>query len=217
MSTARLIETRGEAVSCGDVAGGRVERTEVKVKNVGVHTMVRTNCFSMTNHMLRQIENYLPPGVSVYQFPFFPHLQWIMVTTFCISYFSIFSWVFNIISIVVVINFFIIICQYVYICYRDVPWLFLVPVVEGLPSLNSHMELDINHIEGMYLRAKEVGLFRGVAVSGKEKFLVMSPKMLEYIKQSRVFTAFLFAFCLVTLVILWVFLIITVHYPVLTD
>ena len=217
MSSARLIETNGTAYrSCDlDMSAAHIEHTDIQVKDVSNIVSMHCDCFSMTNHMLRQVRGYLPAGIIVRQFWFFPHLQWIIVAVFSVSFLSIFLLMLNIVVLVVVINLFIIVCQYVYICYNHLPWLLLVPVVNiDKSSLNFHIEIEISHVEGTYLRAKEAGLFRAAAVNGRIKLLVMKPKMDLYIRRSRYFTFFLFVYGIFTLSILSIFLIININSPI---
>lgn len=213
--TTRLTETRGGAFSTEDVSGGHVEHTDIRVRNVGRRVDIPQNCFSMTNHMLKQIRGYVPEGVHIKQFIFFPSLQWIIVTAFILSYIFVFHFITNIIVLVIVINVFLLVCQYAYICYYFLPWLFLVPIKDDIHSLNEHIEVDFTHVEGVYLSAREAGLFAGAGVNGKIKFLVMKTKMAEHIFRSRQFTIFLFVFGFVTIIYQCIFLLVNIISPIL--
>ena len=207
MSSAQVVQTRGAVVQTGNVSGAHVNHTDVKVKDVSVRVEVPTNCFSMTNHMLTQIKDYLPPGVTLKHFTFFPYLQWMIFIAFLLSFLAIFAWVVSIIMFCIVLVCFALTCQYVHVCCKSLPWLRLVPVIDGLTLLNSHIEVEVNHIEGTFLKAREAGLGQVVASSGKIKFLVMKPRMAGYIARSRVVSMLLFMLGFVALILTIVFLI----------
>ena len=144
--------------------------------------------------MVRQVKGYLPPGVTVLQFTFFPYLQWLMLFVFFLSFLAIFHWVVSVIVFIVVLGFFSVSCQYIRVVRKSLPWLRLVPIMDNIRLLNAHIEVEVNHLEGVFLRAREAGLCQIAASNGKMKFLVMKTKMAEYIDRSRVFSIVLFVF-----------------------
>ena len=211
MSSSQVAQRRGAVVQAGNVSGAHVNYTDVKVKHVGVPIKVPKNCFSQTNHMLTQIKDYLPPGVTVKHFTFFPYLQWIIFIAFLLGFLAIFPWVPRVVSIImfcIVLVCFALTCQYVHVCRKSLPWLRLVPVIDGLTSLNSHIEVEVNHTEGTFLKAREAGLGQVITASGKIKLLVMAPRMAKYIAQSRVVSVLLFMLGFVALILYIVFLIV---------
>lgn len=212
--TTHLIETKGSAFSNEDVSAGHVEHTDIRVRNVGQRVSVPQNCYSMTNHMLKQVQGYVPDGIRVKKFLFFPHLQWIIITLFLASYPLVFNLILSLVVLVIVVNVFVLVCQYAYVCYYFLPWLFLVPIKDDIPSLNAHIEIDFTHVEGVYLRAREAGLFSGAAVNGKIKVLVMKSRMAEYILRSRQFTIFLFVFGAITIIYHSVFVLVNIISPI---
>ena len=207
MSSTQVTQTTGGIVQAGNVTGAHIDHTDLKIKDVTVRVVVPPNCFSMTNHMVRQMKDYLPSGVTLKCFLFFPYLHWIIFTTFLLSFSAIFTWILSALVFCAVLVCFALTCQYVHVCRKSLPWLRLVPVIDGMTLLNSHIEVEVNHIEGVYLRAREAGLGQMVASSGRIKLIVMKPKMARYIARSRRVSILLFLFGLVALIFTTIFLI----------
>ena len=177
--------------------------------------IIELRCFSMTNHMVRQMKDYLPSGVTLKCFLFGSSMHWMIIPIFLFSLAASIIWIFSAVALCVVPIPFALTCHCVHVCRKSLPWLRLVPVIDGLTLLNSHIEVEVDHLEGVYLRAREAGLGQMVASSGKIKFPVMNPKMARYIARSRLISIVYFLFCLVALIITIVFLIanvLVVHY-----
>ena len=207
MSTVQLIQDRDAVPQGQGATGAYLQYTDVTVKNVGKRVTVPPNCFSMTNHMVRQVKGYLPPGVTVLQFTFFPNLQWMLFSVFLFSFIAMFHRVLSLIVLIVVLGSFSVTCQYIHVVRKSLPWLRLVPIMDNIRLLNAHIEVEVNHLEGVFLRAREAGLCQIAASNGKMKFLVMKTKMAEYIDRSRVFSIVLFVFGLASFTFVTFFLI----------
>ena len=117
--------------------------------------------------MLREIRSFLPPNVKVNLFFFIPGMDWMMLLMNVFSGIAFVYWPAGVFIFVVYLLLFGIICQYIHVCRKSLPWLKFVPVIAKLPSLNTFIEVEINSIEGVYLKAKEAGLFQAAGVSGK--------------------------------------------------
>ena len=199
--------TAATQVTVGDVTAGQVEQQVVTVKPTAGTVNLPIGRYNRTNFYIRQTRQYIPSR-KLRVFINFKCLIWIMSFAFCTQCtllmvvsillvrgpsfrLSLVCLGLSLFTILTLIPTFIVYCQHLHVVCWTIPWVLRQPIIPNMTTDNDYMEIAVTSLEGVYLRAHNVGIGVVSQTTGKIKFHVLNSVAVSQIKGARNFSIFL--------------------------
>ena len=197
--------TASTQVTVGDATAGHVEQQVITVTSTGETVHIPTDVYTRTNFYIEQTRQYIPSR-KLHVFINFRGFPWIMIAVLSAQLIilllvsiilgrtgSIFGpsmacLVLSLVTILSLIPTFIVYCQHLHVVCWTIPWVLRQPIIPNMTTGNKHLEIAVNSLEGVYLRARNVGIGVVSQTTGKIKFHVLSFTAASQIKGARKFS-----------------------------